>query len=241
MGFTTRATTTAATALLAALSLTACQGDGGEPAASAPKPSAATPSTGQSPAATPSTGQDPAARPSAGQPSGASSAYGSPGRSSKPGPKPTAGPEDHAPVTTPCTGATAKVVASKVTRPVNHLLLTVTNTGSRACNAYGAPFVGFDDAQAPIGVVDASRPQAVVSLSPGASAYASVLLSGERGGDPGAHGRTVRQVSVHFAPGDGSGGSVGSGTTLAAPGGTYADDDARVTFWQREMDQALTF
>ncbi|MCT4356412.1 DUF4232 domain-containing protein [Streptomyces sp. Je 1-79] len=235
MRITTRVTTTAATALLAALSLTACQGNGGEPAASAPKPSTATPSAKQEPAAKPS------AQPSTERPSGGSSANGSSGQSSEPGGKPKAGAEDDGPVSTPCTGATTKVVVSKVTRPINHLLLTVTNTGSRACNAYGAPFVGFDDAQAPIGVFDESRPQAVVTLSPGESAYASVTLSGERGGDPEAHGRTVRKVSVHFAPGDGSGGSVGSGATLVAPSGTYADDDARVTYWQREMDQALTF
>ncbi|MFF9915813.1 DUF4232 domain-containing protein [Streptomyces sp. NPDC013457] len=234
---TTRAVTTAATALVAALSLTACQGDGAESAATSSKASAGTAPAVQTPAPKPST-QPIAASPSAAPPSQQPQ---SKQPSSRQGARPTTGAKDDGPVTTACTGATAKVVVSKVSRPVNHLLLTVTNTGSRACNAYGAPFVGFDDAQAPIGTLEESRPQAVVTLTPGASAYASVILTGERGGDPDAHGRTVRNVSVHFARGDGSGGSVGSGRTVAAPSGTYADDDATVTYWQREMDQALTF
>lgn len=244
MRIDTRTATTAATALIAALSLTACQGDG-ESAASS-KPSAQTSSTAQTPASKPST-QPIAASPSAdpsSQRSQKPSSPQSPKESSKPGSKPggpAPGAKDDGPVTTACTGATAKVVVSKVSRPVNHLLLTVTNTGSRACNAYGAPFVGFDDAQAPIGRIEESRPQAVATLAPGDSAYASVVLSGERGGDPEAHGRTVRKVSVHFAPGDGSGGSVGSGRTVAAPSGTYADDDARVSYWQRTLEDALTY
>lgn len=240
MRIDTRVTTTAATALIAALSLTACQGDGESTASS--KPSAETSSTAQAPASKPSTQPivaSPSADPSSPQSQKPSSPH-SPKKSSKPG-RPATGAKDDGPVTTACTGATTKVVVSKVSRPVNHLLLTVTNTGSRACNAYGAPFVGFDDAQAPIGRIEESRPQAVATLAPGASAYASVILSGERGGDPDAHGRTVRKVSVHFAPGDGSGGSVGSGRTVAAPSGTYADDDARVSYWQHTLEDALTY
>ncbi|MFE5963821.1 DUF4232 domain-containing protein [Streptomyces sp. NPDC056463] len=242
MRITVRVAATTATALIAALSLTACQGDGAESAAASSKPSAGASSTGQEPVSKPSTlpsEASPSAAPASASPSRQPQKQNQP--SSRQGTRPTTGAKDDGPVTTACTGVTAKVVVSKVSRPVNHLLLTVTNTGSRACNAYGAPFVGFDDAQAPVRVLEESRPQAVVTLAPGDSAYAAVTLSGERGGDPDAHGRTVRKVSVHFAPGDGSGGSVGSGRTVAAPSGTYADDDATVTYWQREMDQALTF
>ncbi|MEU6984546.1 DUF4232 domain-containing protein [Streptomyces sp. NPDC046324] len=241
MRIDTRVITTAATALIAALSLTACQGDG-ESAASS-KPSTETSSTAQAPPSKPSTPTataSPSADPSSRQ-SQKPSSQQSPKQPSKPGAKPGTGAKDDGPVTTACTGATTKVVVSQVSRPINHLLLTVTNTGSRACNAYGAPFVGFDDAQAPIARIEESRPQAVATLAPGASAYASVVLSGERSGDPDAHGRTVRTVSVHFAPGDGSGGSVGSGRTVAAPSGTYADDDARVSYWQHTLEDALTY
>ncbi|WP_432753131.1 DUF4232 domain-containing protein [Streptomyces sp. JL2001] len=227
---TTSRLTLAAATLVAGLALTAC-GHGADHAA-------ATPSASTAPAPAPTGPATPSARP--GDPS-------VPARPTTAGPAGTARPTTGAPapsrpgdpVSTPCTGATAKVIASKVSRPLNHLLLTVTNTGTHPCNAYGAPFVGFDDAQSPVRILDESKPQAVVTLAPGASAYASVLLTGEGGAD--SHGRTVRRISVHFAPGDGSGGSVGSGRTVAAPSGTYADDGAAVSYWQRTVDEALTY
>ncbi|MFG2870608.1 DUF4232 domain-containing protein [Streptomyces sp. NPDC048338] len=227
---TTSRLTLAAATLVAGLTLTAC-GQGAGHAAASPSASTA-PAPAPTGSATPSTRPgDPSvtARPTTAGPAGTA--------------RPTAGAPAPSragdPVSTPCTGTTAKVIASKVSRPANHLLLTVTNTGPQPCNAYGAPFVGFDDAQSPVRILDESKPQAVVTLAPGESAYASVLLTGEGGAD--SHGRTVRRISVHFAPGDGSGGSVGSGRTVAAPSGTYADDDAAVSYWQRTVDEALTY
>jgi len=138
----------------------------------------------------------------------------------------------------PCTGATVKTVVSNVKRPINHLLLTITNTGSRACYAYSAPLLGFDDDQSVTRIMEDSKPQAVVTVAPGRSAYAAIQLSGEPGGD--THGRTAQRLTVHFAPRNGSG-SVGTPAKLTLPANTHKDDNAAVTYWQNSASDALTY
>ncbi|GFE18474.1 hypothetical protein Sgleb_65210 [Streptomyces glebosus] len=137
-----------------------------------------------------------------------------------------------------CTGANVKVVVSKVKRPINHLLLTITNSGSRACDAYSAPLLGFDDDQSVTRIIEDSKPQSVVTVAPGRSAYAAIQLSGEPGGD--THGRTAQRLSVHFAPRNGSG-SVGTPAKLTLPANTHKDDNAAVTYWQSSASDALTY
>ena len=212
-----------AAALAAALALTACQSDDA-PAASPKAPDASASATPTSP----TTGAAPTTE-------------AAPTPTKAPAPRPTAGTATARPTTpaepvTPaktviCTAANTKIVASKVSRPVNHLLLTVTNVGGRPCNALNAPVVGFDDPQAPITVVEDSKPQAVVTLAPGESGYASVILTGEPG--PDTNGRTVRKIRVYLTR--------DSGTTVTAPSGTFADDGAAVSYWQRSLEDALTY
>ncbi|MGY5125317.1 DUF4232 domain-containing protein [Streptomyces nigrescens] len=137
-----------------------------------------------------------------------------------------------------CTGANTKAVITKVPRPINHLLLTITNTGSRSCHAYSAPLLRFDDEQSATRIMEDSQPQSVVTLAPGRSAYASILLSGEGGGDSG--GRTAQRLAVHFAPRSGSG-SAGTPLELTLPAGTHKDNNAAVTYWQGSASDALTF
>ncbi len=137
-----------------------------------------------------------------------------------------------------CTGGNVTATITKVPRPINHLLLTVTNKGSRPCSAYFAPSLRFDDDQSATQVNDDSKPQAVVTLAPGRSAYASVLLSGEGGGD--THGRTAKKLTVYFTPRSGSG-SAGAPLTLSLPAGTHKDDNAAVTYWQTSASDALLY
>ncbi|MGG7575736.1 DUF4232 domain-containing protein [Streptomyces sirii] len=137
-----------------------------------------------------------------------------------------------------CTGGNVTATVTKVPRPINHLLLTVTNKGSRPCSAYFAPSLRFDDEQSATQVNDDSKPQAVVTLAPGRSAYASIVLSGEGGGD--THGRTARKLTVYFTPKSGSG-SVGAPLTLSLPAGTHKDDNAAVTYWQTSASDALLY
>ena len=138
-----------------------------------------------------------------------------------------------------CEGSNTRTVAAPLTRPVNHMLLTVTNTGSRACYLYYYPAVRFGDAQAVPPVIKESQPQAVVTLQPGESGYASVSLSATDGS--GAHGHTVKSLAVYFQGRSGSG-SVGAAAHPSLPAkGVYVDDSLKVTYWQQSMDDALNW
>ncbi|MET9656439.1 DUF4232 domain-containing protein [Streptomyces sp. NPDC006510] len=237
-----RTTALAATALLAALSLTACggndNGNDGKAGAAAPAASAT--------ATTPDTGKDTKdAKDAKGTNSGTANApaenvsaasKGSTGgsKSGKSGAGAT-GSGSKSPVT--CTGSNTKVTVSKVSRPINHLLLTATNTGSVPCYAYHAPALRFDDAQAAFPVLRESIPQAVVTLAPGQSAYASIGLSGEPDGQELHEGT---HLGVYFT-GKSNQGSTGAPAELTLPAGTYWGDNGFVTYWQSEMDDALMY
>ncbi|MFD6078629.1 DUF4232 domain-containing protein [Streptomyces hydrogenans] len=223
-----------AAALAAALSLTACQSSSDPDAAPAPtsasprQTTAATPTTPTTPATPTTTAPDPAPTTAP----ATTPATKPPKKTTAPTPADNGGNgDDPAPALTPCTAKNVKVVASKVSRPINHLALTVTNVGDRPCDAVGAPLVGFDQSQAPIRIVEESKPQAVVTLTPGESAYASLILTGEPGGD--THGTTVRTVKVNL--------TTDSMVTVPAPTGTYVDDGAAVSYWQRELADALQY
>jgi hypothetical protein len=119
------------------------------------------------------------------------------------------------------------------------MLLTVTNTGSRTCYLYAYPAVRFTDAQAVPPVIEASKPQAVVTLRPGESGYASVSLSATDGS--GTNGRTVKSLAVYFFGRSGSG-SVGRAAHPSLPAkGVYVDDSLKVTYWQQSMDDAINW
>ncbi|MFE9857612.1 DUF4232 domain-containing protein [Streptomyces sp. NPDC005780] len=137
-----------------------------------------------------------------------------------------------------CDGANTRTAVTTVSRPLNHLLLTLTNTGDRPCYAYSAPGLRFDDAQAAFPVLDDSMPQAVVTLDPGKSAYAGIGLTGEPGAGPSP--REATSLQVHFS-GRGGEGSTGTPVTLTLPSDTYWDDNGFVTYWQTEMADALTY
>ncbi|MFD7622663.1 DUF4232 domain-containing protein [Streptomyces sp. NPDC059802] len=234
-----RTTALAATALLAALSLTACggndNGNDGKAGAAAPAASvtATTPDTGKDAKDAKETDSGTAKAPaenvsttSKGSTGGSRSGKSSVG---------TTASGNKSPVT--CTGSNTKVTVSKVSRPINHLLLTATNTGSVPCYAYHAPALRFDDAQAAFPVLRDSIPQAVVTLAPGQSAYASIGLSGEPDGQElhkSAH------LSVYFT-GKANQGSTGASAELTLPAGTTWGDNGFVTYWQSEMADALMY
>ncbi|MFJ4870421.1 DUF4232 domain-containing protein [Streptomyces sp. NPDC088757] len=249
----------AAAVTAAALSLTACQGAGGgtrdEGRASSTTTTAPTtpaPTDTPAPTATPSaapTGPDSSGNGST-SPQGSADAPSVPafpgknggnggkdksetGGKGKNGGKSTTGAVDR-----PCDASAVRVVYSPVSRPLNHALLTVTNTGRTACNAYYAPVLRLDDGQAAVAVDQDSKPQAVVTLFPGESAYAAMILSAADGS--GQHGRTSKKLTVWFAPRDNVG-STGGPAVLKLPAGTYTDSTTRVTYWQTSMEHALGF
>ncbi|MFH8345806.1 DUF4232 domain-containing protein [Streptomyces sp. NPDC018045] len=241
--FTTRTARVAASAaaVAAALSLTACGGgEDGKKAAGADRP-AASAGPEASAGAAPAEGTDGAGGtgPSAKSPSdadaqGGRGAHATPARTASGS---TNGKHGATPggKSTTCTAANTKVTVSKLSRPINHLLLTITNTGSTRCDAYHYPALRFDDAQAPTDVLQSSKPQSVVSVEPGRSAYAAVRTSDATGEAEG--GRTVHSLDVFLANRDGGYGDTPAHPAL--PKGTYIDDSAQVTYWQSELDDAL--
>ncbi|MFE3857070.1 DUF4232 domain-containing protein [Streptomyces griseorubiginosus] len=230
----------AATTVLAALSLTACDnGTGTKDEGAATASTSATPGTeaGSGTPESPSTRTDASgtgtrtaadAKPT----SAAASKAPAASRTSSAGSSSAA-----TPVT--CEGSTTRTVAAPLTRPVNHLLLTVTNTGSRTCFLYGSPAVRFGEAQSVPPTIEDSQPQAVVTLEPGQSGYASVNLSATDGS--AANGHTAKSLTVHFQ-GRSLAGSVGKAATPALPAkGVYVDDSLKVTYWQQDMNDALSW
>ncbi|MDQ0795753.1 DUF4232 domain-containing protein [Streptomyces sp. B1I3] len=236
-------------AMVAALSLTACQ-DGGtaavgdsasKPAGSAsqePAEGSAAPADRTSAAPVSDTGTNGSDSGSAAaQGSGSGSAKGS-GAAQPAAKQPQTGNKDSGSVTLACDGGNSKLSIAPVARPVNHMLLTMTNTGSKSCNAYSYPFLKFGEAQSAPSTVEASKPQAVVTIAPGESAYAGVMTSSADGSGTG--GYSTRDLTVSFQGREGSG-STGPSATVPLSKDVYVDSTLAVTYWQTGMDDALTY
>ncbi|MFE3372636.1 DUF4232 domain-containing protein [Streptomyces sp. NPDC059173] len=231
-----RTTALAATALAAALSLTAC---GGDDTAMGTR-SAGTAETA-TPAATSTDGKARSGAPEPGTPEtqtvpAEGKHAGGNGNGDNRGEKPQTAPDTGAAASVAtCTPKNSTVKVSEVSRPINHLLLTVTNTGTKDCAAYYAPFLRFDDAQAVYPILDDSKPQAVVTLSPGEEAYAGIGLLGEPG-----EGEPVKSDNLGVIMVDRNNKSKGE-TTLKLPAETYTDSRGFVTYWQSDVENALMF
>lgn len=137
-----------------------------------------------------------------------------------------------------CTPDHLKGTVSDLARPINHVLLTVTNTGGPACSVYYYPGLRFDaDQQAVTQAVEDSKPQAVVTIDPGQSAYASI---GTSAADSSA-GKVEPQVEVFLEARDQSGSLPGS-LKLPLPYGTVVDQNsAFVTYWQYDVQSAIAW
>ncbi|WP_328837595.1 DUF4232 domain-containing protein [Streptomyces europaeiscabiei] len=138
-----------------------------------------------------------------------------------------------------CNGSNTTVTAKPVSRPINHLLITVKNTGSKFCDLYYNPTVRFGEAQSAPRVMEESQPQAVVTLAPGESGYAGVLLSSADGS--GGQGVTEKKVVIHFQ-GRKPGSDAGAPASPALPAkGVYVDNSVAVTYWQSSAADALMY
>ncbi|MFI9268921.1 DUF4232 domain-containing protein [Streptomyces werraensis] len=238
----------AAGVAVASLALTACQDGTGtrDEGASDTQPVASAPSGASSQApeesASGSGGNGSTANGSGSNGSGGDAAgsgdNGSKGSSAGKGT--ASGGSDDAPATfNPCNGSNTSVSAAPVPRPVNHMLITVKNTGSKNCDLTYYPVLRFDEMQWVPQPVEESKPQAVVTLAPGESAYAGVLLSAADGS--GSGGATGKKLAVGFqgrTP-NSDGGPAAIPSLPAA--GVYYDSSLTVTYWQYSMDDALTY
>ncbi|MFF2167178.1 DUF4232 domain-containing protein [Streptomyces sp. NPDC058175] len=231
-----RLLTAAATVALAALSLTACDNGGGvRDEGASQQPSKSAPADGDN-------GKDTSAGSTTDDRTGTGTGTANGATATKPKPRPASTGRTNPTASTSrvtCNGSTVKVTAQSVSRPVNHMLLTVTNTGSKRCDLYGYPAVRFGEAQSVPPVIEDSQPQAVVSLPPGQSAYAGVALSGGDDGG-GSNGRTEKTLEVFFQGRNTNDGGAGAKAALPSKG-AYIDDSLKVTYWQQSMSDALTW
>ncbi|KUJ35255.1 DUF4232 domain-containing protein [Streptomyces sp. MI02-2A] len=234
------ATTTAA---LAVLALTACQSGMGTqdegkasstPTVSSAAHSPAAQNTGSSQAGSgsgSSTAQGSDAASHTGKGTGTGSAGG--GSASGKG----SGTTTASPVL--CNGANTRVTAQEVSRPVDHMLITATNTGSRPCALTYYPFLRFDEMQWAPGAFEESRPQAVTTLAPGESGYAGVRLSAADGS--GENGTTGHKLTVLFQ-GRTPRSDAGPTAEVKLPAkGVHYDSELTATYWQATASDALTW
>ncbi|MFJ1979438.1 DUF4232 domain-containing protein [Streptomyces albogriseolus] len=233
----------AAGVAVASLALTACQDGTGtrDEGASASQPVASAPSgaSSQTPeeSASGSGGNGSTANGSSGPGGDASGSGDSGSKGSSAG---TSDGSDDAPATfNPCNGANTSVTAAPVSRPVNHMLITVKNTGAKNCDLTYYPVLRFDEMQWVPQPIEDSKPQAVVTLGPGESAYAGVVLSAADGS--GSGGATGKKLTVGFqARTPNSDGGPAAIPSLPAKG-VYYDSSLTVTYWQSSMDDALAY
>ncbi|MFD9885176.1 DUF4232 domain-containing protein [Streptomyces alboflavus] len=231
----------AATLAVAALTLTACGNDdasgtrdeGAANSSSTAKDSAGGSSGGAAEGSSEGKGKSESGEALGGADSGGSS--GSEGSGSSGGGENSGGgtgsdPNDPA-NRTPCTADNTSVAAAPVSRPLNYMLITITNTGSTMCDLAGYPILKFDDAQSVPPVIEDSKPQAVTSLKPGAKGYAAAILSA--GDGSGGEGRTVQGLQVGF-----QGSDKFTDAALQAKG-VHIDDKLRVTYWMSDSADAL--
>ncbi|MEU6468471.1 DUF4232 domain-containing protein [Streptomyces massasporeus] len=138
-----------------------------------------------------------------------------------------------------CNGSNTTVTAQPVRRPLNHMLLTVKNTGSKMCDLTYYPVLRFDEMQWVPRPIKDSKPQAVTTLAPGESGYAGVSLSAADGS--GEWGTISHKLTVGFqGRTPNSDGGPSALPTLPAKG-VYYDSTLTVTYWLRDMDDALSY
>lgn len=142
-----------------------------------------------------------------------------------------------APKIVTCTTKNTKLTVTKPARPINHLLLKATNTGTKPCYAYSAPFLRAGaNAQAPLAWAEDTTPQSVLMLKPGKSAYAGITTSSPEG----EGGYKTKTLGVIFANMKGNG--TNTEKTLKLPkGGVFFNSAANVTYWQSNANDALAW
>ncbi|WP_314225491.1 DUF4232 domain-containing protein [Streptomyces zaehneri] len=138
-----------------------------------------------------------------------------------------------------CNGSNTRVTAQTVARPLNHMLLTVTNTGSKTCDLTYNPVLRFDEMQWVPQAAKETQPQAVTTLAPGESGYAGVLLSAADGSGDG--GQTAEKLTVAFQGYTPNSDGGASATPPLPAKGVYYDSSLAVTYWQQDMDDALSW
>lgn len=133
-----------------------------------------------------------------------------------------------------CNGTNTSVTAQPLARPLNHMLLTVKNTSGKRCELPYYPVLRFDQMQWVPQADESTQPQSVVSLEPGESGYAGVLLSAADGS--GSGGMTAHKLTVAFQGMTPNSDGGPSATPSLPAKGVYYDSTLKVTYWQQDLD-----
>ncbi|MEU8545792.1 DUF4232 domain-containing protein [Streptomyces roseoverticillatus] len=224
---------------VATLSLTACGSNGKgegvrqEGAASPQSPSAAPQPSGPARAADRGASAAKPAAPAASTSHHARGTAGTAGTGAGTDGKGSASRDPYAPENrVDCSAADVEITATPVSRPLNHMLLTLTNKGSKMCDLNGYPIVKFEGAQSVPPVIEDSKPQAVTSLKPGGKGYAGVILSSGEGS--GGEGYTAQSLEIGFE------GSDRMAEVALQAKGVHIDNALRVTYWVTSPGDALS-
>ncbi|MER8095609.1 DUF4232 domain-containing protein [Streptomyces goshikiensis] len=136
-----------------------------------------------------------------------------------------------------CNGSNTAVTVQAVSRPLNHMLITVKNTGKKNCDLTYYPVLRFDEMQwAPAARKD-TQPQAVVTLAPGQSGYAGAMLSAADGSGEG--GATGHRLTIAFQGRTPLSDGGASAVPSLPAAGVYYDSSLTVTYWQQSVSDAL--
>lgn len=240
---TTRRLAGAAAVALAALALTACQNgtglkDGG--AATASDSTTATPSPTGATSPAPSTPAPGSTKTGAGTGTGKGTSSGTGSGSGSGSGEAKGGSSDPAAAAgnrVLCNGSNTEVTVQPVARPLNHMLISVKNTGSKSCDLTYYPVLRFDEMQWAPAPRQETRPQAVVSLAPGQSGHAAAMLAAADGSGEG--GTTGQKLTIAFQ-GRTPNSSGGASAIPSLPAkGVYYDSSLTVTYWQQNIEEAL--
>ncbi|MFC9584750.1 DUF4232 domain-containing protein [Streptomyces yangpuensis] len=176
----------------------------------------------------------------AGSTPGAASGAPSPSASSSPVPRPGEAEGEPVGKNNNCSDEYAHVSVEWAVPPAkddSKLLLTVVNTGPRACLLTTYPVLRIKDGHGRlVAVFENSRPQTPVVLGPGKEAYAGLLAR------QGSKTAGTLTTDLALAPhGQSPEENTGEGTLLQLPsGGVYMDGKARVTYWQSTSENAAS-
>ncbi|WLW57234.1 DUF4232 domain-containing protein [Streptomyces sp. YU58] len=237
----------AASAAVLALTLAAC-GEGDAESRSVestttestdPTPTPSATSASPSPSPTSATGTEDSAKEAGAENSaGGSGKGGGTGAGGSTSPSTGTGPGGAKPVD--CATGSLKFAIKKVKNPVDHVLITATNTGSKACHLYSYPALRIsENSQAVTARVGESKPGTVVTLDRGATGYAGLITaSADRNSETKV---TTPSIGLSlFGPDEGP---TGSAVDVPVPGGSLyvEEDNAQVTYWQDNPGDALAW
>ncbi|MFJ3911298.1 DUF4232 domain-containing protein [Streptomyces vinaceus] len=236
---TTRRLAGAAAVALAALALTACQNgtglkDGGAATTSDSTTASPTPTGATSPAPSTPAPDSTKTGTGTGKATGSGTGSGSGSGEAKGG---SSDPAAAAGNRVLCNGSNTEVTVQPVARPLNHMLISVKNTGSKSCDLTYYPVLRFDEMQWAPAPRQETHPQAVVSLAPGQSGHAAAMLAAADGSGEG--GTTGQKLTIAFQ-GRTPNSSGGASATPSLPAkGIYYDSSLTVTYWQQNIEDAL--